>query len=262
MSLTRLALLAIVLIAPRASAQEDKAACRKSFEQAQTLRDEHKLTSAREQMLVCSRVCPAGFAKLCDGWIYDVDKALPSIVIRAVDEQGHDLVAAAAFLDGVAIKLDGKSVVVDPGMHMIRIEVKGRTPVNHDVVASEGEKNRVIVVTVPAPKQQTPPPVRVESSPPIAAYVVTGLGIASLGGFAYFGLTADARHDDLVNGCSKTASCSESDRDRVVRDWRIADAFLATSVVLVGVGTYLYLTHDKTVAVSASATAATFTITF
>jgi hypothetical protein len=268
MSLIRMLppLLAIALIVPRAYAQEDKAACRKAFEQAQTLRDEGKLSAAREQMLMCSRVCPAGFAKLCDTWVLDVEKALPTIVIRAVDEDGQDLSNTEATLDGKNVKLDGKSVAIDPGAHALKLSAPTRPPIEKEIVVAQGEKNRVIVVTIPSEKKKAvPPPARVESSPPTAAYVVTGIGIAALGGFAYFGLSADARHRELVNGCSKTASCSADDRDRVIRDWRIADAFLVSSVVLVGVGAYLYLSHDRTtvsVAPTASGARAVLTVTF
>jgi hypothetical protein len=95
-----------------------------------------------------------------------------------------------------------------------------------------------------------PPPTAksVEAKParstPVAALIVGGLGVVAIGGFAYFGLTANAKHDDLVAGCSKTASCSQGDKDAVVTRWHVADAFLASGVVLLGVGTVLFLTHD------------------
>ncbi len=259
------AMFAVTLFAATAVGQEDKVACRKAFEQAQSLRDDGKLTAAREQMLICSRACPAGFAKVCDGWLVDVEKALPSIVVRVVDESGQDLVHVNATLDGAPLEIDGKSVAVDPGTHVVKLSAPGRPSVVKELVASQGEQNRVVVIAMPAERKPAPSPARVEASPPIAAYVVTGIGVAALGGFAYFGLSADARHRELVDGCSKTASCSADDRDRVVRDWRIADAFLVSSVVLVGVGAYLYFSHDKTtvaVAPTASGARAALTITF
>lgn len=241
--------LAILLATPASSAQEDKAKCRASFEAAQSLRDEGKLSSAKGEMTTCARVCPTAFAKVCEGWLGDVEKNIPSIVVRAV-RGSRDLVDVTVAIDGkkVAGKIDGNAIALDPGSHTITLESEGET-VTQEIVVVAGEKNRIVLVGFAPPKVVVPPksePAPIEASrPPIAAIVVTGLGVVALGGFAYFGLKGDSDHHSLVDSCSKTASCTQDDKDKVLREWRTADVFLASGVVLVGVGTYLFLTHDS-----------------
>jgi hypothetical protein len=240
---------ALLLAAPAAFAQEDKAKCRASFEAAQTLRDEGKLSAAREEMTTCTRVCPNAFAKLCEGWLGDVEKSIPTIVLRAVDGSGRDLVDVSVTLDGkpIATRLDGKSIALDPGTHVVKLAFEGAV-VTKEIVVAAGEKNRIVLATFaskPPPPQPVPAPVMERPSAPIAAFVVGGLGVVALGGFAYFGLKGDSDHHALVDSCSKTASCTQEDKDKVLREWRTADVFLASGVVLLGVGTYLYVTHDS-----------------
>jgi hypothetical protein len=240
---------AVLLVTPSLLAQEDKAKCRASFEAAQSLRDEGKLSSAREEMTTCTRVCPSAFAKLCEGWLGDVEKSIPTIVLRAVRGE-RDLVDVTIAIDGkqVATKIDGKAIPLDPGTHTIALKSEGET-VTQEIVVAAGEKNRIVLVTFAAPKvvekKPEPAPAIEPAKPPIAAIVVTGLGVVALGGFAYFGLKGDSDHHSLVDSCSKTASCSQDDKDKVLREWRTADVFLASGVVLVSVGTYLFLTHDS-----------------
>lgn len=252
----RLRALACVLIMTSGSsfarAAEDKAACRASFQKGQDLREEGKLTAARAQFVTCTQVCPVAFTKPCEEWLGELDQSLPTIVLRAIDAQGQDLVDIAVTLDGAPLtkKLDGKSVAIDPGTHVVRFEVAGRPAVTKNVVVAQGEKDRVVLATIDT--GVAPPPIgpttEADAAPrhstPIAAWIVGGLGVVAIGGFAYFGLTANAQHTELVNGCSKTASCTQSDKDAVVTKWHVADAFLAGGVALLGVGTYLFLSHD------------------
>ena len=233
---------------------DNKAACRKAFEQAQSLRDERKMTAAREQMITCGTLCPAGFAKVCNGWLVDLDKLLPTIVLRAVDDNGSDLVDVSVTIDDTKIseRLDGKAFALDPGPHKVLLVAKDLPPVTKEIVVAEGEKNRPVVITIAAPKKKIdappppPPPLPPPAtSAPIAAIVVTSVGVAALGGFAYFGLKGDADHRALVDGCSRTASCTQDDKDSVKRQWLVADVFLASGVVLVGIGTYLFLSHES-----------------
>lgn len=240
---------ALALVSPLGLAQEDRVACRSAFEKGQELRDDGKLTAAREELVTCTRVCPVAFATPCEGWLADVEKSLPTIVPRAVSARGQDLTDVTVSIDGVkrVTAIDGRGMAIDPGAHEVRFEVAGRPPVTEKVVIVEGEKNRVVLATIdtgPAPSKAVEAPT--SASAPVAAWIVSGLGIVAIGGFAYFGLTANAQHDELVRGCSRTSSCSQGDKDGVVTRWHVADAMLASGVVLLGVGAYLFLTHDGT----------------
>src|SRR5215470_4150062 len=84
-----------------ASAQASKKACIEASEQGQQLRDEGKLIKAREKFLTCVRdTCPGMIRKDCTEWLAGVDANLPSVVVSARDESGHDVTTVRVLLDG------------------------------------------------------------------------------------------------------------------------------------------------------------------
>jgi hypothetical protein len=163
-------------------------------------------------------------------------------------------------MDGAKLtdSLDGKSLRVDPGSHTLRFEAPGHPPISKQLVVAAGEKNRIVLASFPAgaatqaappasPSASTPAPAEAprSASPPLATWILGGVGLAALGGFAYFGLTGNALHDQLVSRCTQQEPCSQSDKDQVLLDWHLADAFLATAVVAVSVGAVLYFTRPS-----------------
>src|SRR4051794_12629458 len=114
----------LTFAAPPASPQEKKA-CAVASEKAQALRSEGKMIAARELLLVCARdICPTVVRKDCSRWVAEVDEALPSIVVAAKDEDGHDVTDAKVFVDDQPFSdsLDGKAQPIDPGAHVVRLE--------------------------------------------------------------------------------------------------------------------------------------------
>src|SRR5215471_469259 len=188
-----LALLPLLLaIAPSVAYADEVTTCVKASEQAQSLRDEGKYKKAREQLLVCTRdVCPGMVRKDCVGWLQDLDASMPSVVITARDPNGKDLIDVKVTVDGqpFADKLDGKPLTVDPGKHTFHYEAAGAPPVDEDVVMHAGEKNRQISVKLgnAPPPPTTPPPATTPvetgggtSGPPIAAFVIGGIGVLAI----------------------------------------------------------------------------------
>src|SRR5580704_5018677 len=74
---------------------DEKQACSDAYQLAQTLRDQHKLVKAREQLRVCAAAtCPGFISKECTGWLKDVDARVPSVVLTAKDAAGADVTDA------------------------------------------------------------------------------------------------------------------------------------------------------------------------
>src|SRR5687767_4739055 len=82
-----------ILTADQARADEkENEVCASAAEEAQGLQREGKLTQAREKLVLCARAsCPAFIRKDCTGWLTEVDKSMPSIVVRATDANSRDV---------------------------------------------------------------------------------------------------------------------------------------------------------------------------
>lgn len=144
--------------------------CLSSSSSAQDLRVEKKLIAARAQLLSCARdACPLVVKRDCVQWLAEVDASMPTLVITARDSAGADVVAARVLLDGAPYleRLEGKALSIDPGVHKIRVESVGAAPIEQEIVIVEGEKNRILALTLAPIQQARPePPVRPEPTPP------------------------------------------------------------------------------------------------
>jgi hypothetical protein len=164
------ALAASCLLASTAMA-DDKQVCSDAYSKAQTFRDAHKLTVAREQLRICARAeCPGFIAKDCAGWLKDVEPRIPSVVFVVKNAAGSDLVDVKVTMDGAPLvtKLDGLAVDVDPGAHTFDFEAPDGKA-EEKVVVTEGAKAQRISVTFGAPgtapaAASPPPPATTEST--------------------------------------------------------------------------------------------------
>ena len=238
-----------------ARAADEVAACVKASEQAQSLKDEGKLKRARDQLLICARdVCPSVVKKDCVQGLAEVDGSMPSVVMSAKDARGRDLSAVKVSIDGVPLtdRLDGKPQPIDPGEHLFRFELAGSAPTEEKVVIRTGEKNRAVSIQFPLaegapPAAETPAPAPTErpaAKPPIAGYVIGGIGVVALGGFAIFGISGKNAVSDMRDGPTKCApTCDQSRVDSARTKLVLADVSLGIGVVAIGVATYLILTN-------------------
>lgn len=255
-SLVAVASVVACTLAPRPAHADDKQACVAASEKAQQLRNSGKLGEAREQLSVCGRAeCPKLIQQDCTQWMGEVLAILPSIVPGAKDRKGRDIIDARVLVDGkvAAETLDGKAIVVDPGVHMFRFETKGAPAVEEQVVARQGEKNRILTITfataddAAAPVVTPAPAVQPSSSgPPVAAFVVGGLGIVALGVAGYFGLSGNADARTLRDTCAP--SCARSDVDDVQQKWTIAGIGAGVGGALLITGVVLFIVHGRSTA--------------
>ena len=163
--------------------------CAHAAEKAQALRASGKLIAARPLLVSCAReecVHPLCETTAFCGWWSSTRAPFPSVVVRARDEAGRDLVAVHVEIDSrvVAEALDGNPIPLDPGTHTVRCEATGRAPSEQRILLAQGDKGRAITVDLPASAASAPPvpaaadkPIR----PPIAAYATGGIALASVG---------------------------------------------------------------------------------
>ena len=260
----------LATLAARARADEAaiKSACLAAADTGQDRRNDGQLRAAREQFLVCAASsCPGVVRKECEKWLSEVDDSLPSIVISATRD-GGDVFSVKVSLDGAPLvdKLDGKAIVVDPGVHTFRFETEGSSPVERKVLIKEGERNRAVAVSFDEPKA-TPKVVEPasttstmgsagdvgstgKSSVRALPWVIGGVGVIALGSFAFFGLGGAKQISDLKSSCAP--NCNPSDLDAAKRKLVIADVSLGVGIVALGVATYLFITAPPSSSSSSS----------
>jgi hypothetical protein len=223
--------------------------CLDAADDGQRLRDEGKLTAAREKFITCSaKTCPAVVAKECGRWLEDAQRELPSVSLRVLDEQGKEILGTKVSLDGnlVVPSEDGRATSIDPGEHAIHVERADGASIDQTVVVRPGEKNRIVELAFP--RSQNPPkpaevqPAAVLVPPPperkepfhITVLGWAGLGVGVAGGatMAVFALTAKGDEKDLRATCAP--NCASSDRTRI--DTKILAANVGMAVGILGLG--------------------------
>ncbi len=245
--------LAALTLGSASARADEKQACLSAFEKAQQLRLEVKLRAAREQLLYCSRPeCPLLVRQDCSQWVTEVTSSLPSVVIAGRDANGNDVINVRVWIDGTvaADQLDGKPIILDPGLHKFKYETVGTGPIEEQVLVREGERNRPLTVKFSALNaekknngdhdtgiDETPE----KSGPPILAYTILGLGVVGLGAALYFDLKANSDAQGLRQSCAP--NCKQEAVDDVERKYTFAGVSLGVGIVGVGVGTVLLLTH-------------------
>jgi hypothetical protein len=153
-------------IAASIPAMADDAACLDAATKGQRLRATHKLVEARDKFRACAAAaCPPVVQGDCAGWLGAVEKALPSVVLIAKNENGGSLIDVKVTVDGkpFATRLEGEAVPINPGPHTFHFEAGAGAVVEQVEVIPEGEQNHrlsVVFPKVPAPAQSVPAPSR------------------------------------------------------------------------------------------------------
>ena len=243
----------VSLLSASASAQEDAAkTCGQAYEGAQEARKQAQLMTARDRLLVCSQdQCPKFIRKDCSGWLEEVRRSIPSFVIVAKDADGKDVMDFEAKLDGEP--LEGSlslAVEVDPGTHQLELTRAGSDPVHEELVLREGEHRRMVEVIFRAAEAAPAPRVATTEEPDgatghasVVPYVLGGVGVLGLAGFAYFGLSGKGQRSDLESSCKP--NCTQDQIDEVDQKFLFADVSLGIGVISLGVAAYLFLSDSS-----------------
>jgi len=233
---------------------ESKKACLLQHEAAQNFRRSGKLLEARDAVLVCSRdECPAVVRADCGDWVDAVSKAIPSLVIRAKSDD-RDVFDVRVFVDGklVTSHLDGTPFELNPGPHSLRFEYSNFDPMKQEILVLEGEKNLVVAANFikvgpvskePQLKPPESPPVETYRPTPVLTYVLGGVAVAGVAGFAAFGLSGQQQKKGLESSCRPL--CRDSDLDPVRTRFLMADASLGIAIVSTVVAGLVYFTRPS-----------------
>jgi hypothetical protein len=250
--------LALLASAPSARAQKsavapDKAACVSAFDRGQRAQSDRALRRALTDLIVCSQEsCPTVLRADCAGVLAEVRSALPTIVFAADDGNGHELtdVKVYAGKEMLVSQLDGHAVAVDPGTFELRFEREGRPPLVTSRTIREGEKSRVIRVSLggspgaagaagattrlPGPASSHRDPAGdLAPAPPrstvgwVLPASLAGVGVAAAGVALFTRLSFDSRVAELRRSCAP--ECSQGERSDL-------SGTLVTSNVALGVG--------------------------
>lgn len=214
-----------------------------SFDRGQKAQSDRALRRALRDLIVCAQEsCPAVLRADCAGVLAEVRSALPTVVFAADDGNGHELtdVKVYAGQELVASTLDGLAIAVDPGTVELRFESPGQPPVVTTRMIREGEKSRVIRVSLGGTGTGAPagehtadrmPPTRPPPRRSTLGWVLPGslaaVGLAGLGVALYMRLRFDGRVDDLRGSCAP--ECTSEQRSDL-------SGTLVTSNVALGAG--------------------------
>jgi len=229
------ALIATLGTAPALAQDDDeKQVCKEAYEAAQERRLEKRLIEAREQLHACVQdACPAFVRKDCATWLDEVERAIPTVVLRFVDETGAERNDVTVTVDGKVLvdTLDGGAVAVDPGPHAFVFEPAGGEAVTREITVVEGDRLREVAVDrspppLPVPPPAPPPVVEAPSVHP-AAWILYGTSAAALGAFIGLGV-----HSLSLEDCKP--NCTDDQVDDVVLFRALADVSLGVSALSLG----------------------------
>jgi hypothetical protein len=252
-------LLAVLCVT--SSVRADVQACIDAHGTGQDLRRQGKLKDAKAHFIKCAAEdCPTVIRQDCDMFLRDLSKIMPTVVLAAVDEKGNDLADVRVVIDGRPLvgELNGRSIQIDPGPHQFIFLSEDGREMKKTVVVREGDRARPIQVTFAALGQATPeqrpgaaPPPSAPAPAPdrstgggskVAAYVFTGLGLAAVGAFAYFGLTGMREENDLEESCSP--NCTDDEVNVIRQSYLFADISLGVAALSFGLGAYFALSSS------------------
>ena len=233
---------------------DDKAACLDAASTGQTLRDTHKLVEAREQLRICAAAtCPAVVQADCVGWLADVEKALPSVVVTAKNDSGADRVDVKVTVDGqpFASRLDGQAMVMNAGPHAFHFERSDGVTLDQQWVVKEGEKNQAIVVVLGKSDATIPTePSTGLGTQRLLGLVAGGVGVVGIGVGSVFGLLTASAISAQKSDCASSTMClhpsqAASDHSTWTTDGAVSTAaFIAGGVLLAG-GAVLFFTAPR-----------------
>ena len=231
--------------APAAAApQSEVEVCLGAHLKGQELRAASKLLESREQFRQCTQpVCPTAIARDCVEWLGQYERRIPSISVR-VSADGAGRTDAKVAVDGVPVEsLLGKAIELDPGEHVVRVELAPFAPFETTLLINEGDQFRVVEAAfatakpslAAAPPQQAP--VILERPVPTMAYVFGAVTLAAAANGAGWALSSASLRHDMEKAC---APACNPDTVAVLRQratvadisWGVSAASLITTVTL------------------------------
>ncbi|WP_394845645.1 hypothetical protein LZC95_52520 [Pendulispora brunnea] len=220
----------------------NKARCAASYEAAQVLRREERLSAARAELLVCEETCPEKLAEDCAKWRDELAHLMPTARFFVRDTEERSLGGVRVSIDGHAIDgaADDSSILVEPGRHVFRFERQGYFPAEVRAEFHVGERDHVVHVVL-APVDAPPPapaPRPAERASRTPSYVLGGIGVAALATAGGLAIKGYADRESLRDSCAPY--CDQADIDSIRTLWWVAGGVAAAGVASIGVAIVLW----------------------
>ena len=185
--------------------------CLAAHRQGQELRQSSKLLESREQFRQCAQPgCPTAIARDCVEWLGQYERRIPSISVR-VTADGAGRTDARVSVDGAAVtSLLGKAIELNPGEHLVRVELAPFAPFETSLLINEGDQFRVVEAifasaakpTLVAQPAQRETPVIMERPVPTMAYVFGAVTLAAAANGAAWALSSLSLRHDMEQKCA------------------------------------------------------------
>lgn len=220
--------------------------CIAAADEGQKLRDEGKLSAARDKFIACSaKACPGAVAKQCSTWLVEAERDMPSIAFRALDDQGKETLDVKVSVDGVqvATAIEARAIAADPGEHIVKFERADGVSVEDKVLLRPGEKNRIIALSfqpkmiAPVAKPAVPVARTAPEEPqglrvPLVAWIGLGVGVAGGVMTAAFAVSANSDESKLRETCAP--KCDPAERSAI--DTKVVFANIGLGLGIAGLG--------------------------
>lgn len=210
--------------------------CIESTAEGQKLRDGGDLIGAEQQFVQCaSNACPAVIRQDCQNWLSELGPSIPSLRLVLKSEGGNQ---GRVLLDGRQVRVSSSPIRVNPGEHEIQWELEGHETSVTSVTIGVGSRGKVVEVA-PGPKLSAEK--REEgfslAQVPTVSWVLGGVGVAAIGGFAAMGIVARSEFNSLQEQCGD--DCPPELVDPTKNLAIAADVFLGVGILAIGTGTVL-----------------------
>jgi hypothetical protein len=243
------------------------AACLSARNGAEARTEAGRLLEARELLLSCAKPsCGASAMQQCSARLLRLESDIPSVVPVVTNPEGEPVIDVEVRSEGtlLASRLDGRGLLVDPGVHEFSFSAGDRVFATRKIMIVEGQRNRPIAVSLPQPSPpptpaasapaEAPEPERTtepEAPPPVApprrerhgpspvVYGLGGLGLAALGAGALLTFWGN-RDNAALASCSPT--CIPADTDHIRALYLASDITFGVGAAALGAAAVLFFT--------------------
>ncbi len=241
--------------APGAAALPDRAACLNAHREAQELRKAGSLVEAGKKLAICVRAtCPGAVVSDCATWTTELEVITPSMSFE-IEVDGHAPSDAKVWIDDVPVSDWTHAVTVNPGNHVVRVEVPSFDPHVETVPIAEGHRLRLVSIKLESKKPMgasassaaasadTALPGSERRPVPAATIPLLVVGVAGLATFGVGAGLGKANQSSLEHSCEP--NCTESQLGPMKTEYLIGDIGLGVGVAALVTTAIVYFTRPR-----------------
>jgi hypothetical protein len=175
-------------------------------------------------------------------WIQELEQVTPSVIFQ-IRVDGKEALDADVQVDGKPVTDRTHAFKVNPGRHVVRVQVAKFEPREEELVLPEGQRMRLIQQDFDSKPKDAPatsaalaaPRKEVERPTPVLVYPLLGLGVAGLASFTAFSLFGKSEQGKLEDRCQPR--CTDDDLTKMKRWYTIGDVSAGVgAAALIGAG--------------------------